>query len=120
MTTMKIELRMPSTGEATRARVMAGLKAALASLVVEPTVARATVSDENGPKGGPAIRCALEVKQPHSPVLYVEAVATTEQLACESALTKLERAVARRREIARDARRRPKKYFAARHVLAAS
>ena len=120
MTTMKIEFRMRSTGEATRARVMAGLKAALASLVVEPTVARATVTDENGPKGGPAIRCALEVKQPRRPAVHVETVATTEQLAFESALAKLERAVARRREIARDAKRRPKKYFAAARVLAAS
>jgi ribosome-associated translation inhibitor RaiA len=99
---------------------MASLKTALASLVIEPTVARATVSDENGPKGGPAIRCALEVKLPRRPAVHVEAVATTEQLAFESALTKLERAVARRRQIARDAKRRPKKYFAARRVLAAS
>ena len=119
MTTMKIEFRMRSTGEAARARVMAGLKAVLASLIVEPTVARATVTDENGPKGGLAIRCALEVKQPRRPAVHVEAVATTEQLAFESALAKLERAVARRRGIARDAKRRPKKYFAAR-VLAAS
>jgi hypothetical protein len=120
MTTMKIEFRMRSTGEAARARVMAGLKAVLASLVVEPTVARATVADENGPKGGPAIRCALEIKQPRRPAVHVEAVAPTEHLAFETALAKLERAVARRRQIARDAKRRPKKYFAARRVLAAS
>ena len=120
MTVMKIEFRKRSTGEATRARVVAGLQAALASLVVEPTVARAMVTDENGPKGGPAIRCTLEVKQPRQPAVHVEAVATTEQLAFERALAKLERAVARRRKIARDAKRRPKKYFAARQMLAAS
>jgi ribosome-associated translation inhibitor RaiA len=119
MTTMKIEFRT-RVGDATRARVADGLKTALASLVVEPTVARATFTDENGPKGGPAIRCALEVKQPRRPAVHVEAVATTERLAFERALAKLERAVARRREVARDAKRRPKKYFAAGRLLAAS
>jgi ribosome-associated translation inhibitor RaiA len=120
MTTMKIEFRMRSTGEVTRARVTAALKTVLAALVVEPTVARATLTDENGPKGGPAIRCALEVKQPRRPAVHVEAVATNAQLAFETALAKLERALARRRKIARDAKRRPKKYFAALRMLAAS
>jgi hypothetical protein len=50
----------------------------------------------------------------------VEAVATTQRLAFDSALAKLERAVARRRATARDAKRHPKKYFAARRALAAS
>jgi ribosome-associated translation inhibitor RaiA len=120
MTNMKIEFRTCSAGEATRARVMAGLKTVLAALLVEPTVARATFTDENGPKGGPAIRCALEVKQPRRPAVHVEAVATTQWLAFDGALAKLERAMARRRETARDAKRRPKKYFAARRELAAS
>ena len=120
MTIMKIEFRMRSASDATRARVAAGLKAALTSLVVEPTVARATFTDENGPKGGPAIRCALEAKQPRRPAVHVEAMATTARLAFDSALAKLERVVARRRETARDAKRHPKKYFAARRVLAAS
>lgn len=119
MTIMKIEFRARSASDATRTRVAAGLKAALAPLVVEATVARATFTDENGPKGGPAIRCALEAKQPRRPAMHVEAVATTERLAFDSALSKLERVVARRRGIARDAKRRPKKYFAAR-MLAAS
>jgi hypothetical protein len=47
-------------------------------------------------------------------------VATTQLLAFDGALAKLERAIARRRETAREATRRPKKYFAARRVLAAS
>jgi hypothetical protein len=120
MTSLKIEFRTSSASDASRARVAAGLKTVLASLVVEPTFARATFTDENGPKGGRATRCALEAKQPRRSAVYVEAVATTERLAFDSALAKLERAVARRRAIARDAKRRPKKYFAARRVLAAS
>src|SRR4029450_13162982 len=113
MTTMRIEFRTRPAGEATRAHVMAGLKTVFAAPVVEPAVARATFTDENGPKGGPAIRCALEVKQPRRPVVHVEAVAMTQRLAFDGALAKLERAVARRRETARDAKLRPKKYFAA-------
>jgi len=115
----KIEFRTCSASEMTRARVTAGLKNAPALRIVEPTTARATFTDENGPKGGPAIRCALEAKQPRRPAVHVEAVATTQLLAFDSALAKLERAVARRQEIARAAKRRPKKYFAARRVLAA-
>jgi hypothetical protein len=120
MTTMKIAFRTRPASAATRARVIADLKTALATLVVEPTTVRATFTDENGPKGGRAIRCALEVKQPRRPIVHVEAVATTQRLAFDSALAKLERAVARRRATARDAKRHPKKYFAARRALAAS
>ena len=121
MTTTKIEFRTQSAGvRMMRARVLAGLKSALASLVVEPTTARATFTDDNGPKGGPAIRCALEMKQPGRPAVHVEAVATTQLLAFDGALAKLERAIARRRETVREAARRPKKYFAARRALAAS
>jgi hypothetical protein len=120
MTTMKIEFRPRPTSAATRARVIADLKAALAALVVEPTTVRATFTDENGPKGGRAIRCALEVKQPRRPAVHVETVATTQRLAFDGALARLERAIARRRATARDAKRRPKKYFAARRALAAS
>jgi hypothetical protein len=119
MTTTKIEFRMCSGSKTTRARVLAGLKSALDPLGAQPTTARATFTDENGPKHGPAIRCALEAKQPRRPAVHVEAVATSQMLAFDSALAKLERVVARRRETARDAKRRPKKYFAARRVLAA-
>jgi len=120
MTTTKIEFRTCAASKTTRTRVTACLKTALDPLVVEPTTARATFTDENGPKGGPAIRCTLEAKQPRRPAVHVEAVATTQLLAFDRALAKLERAVARRRQTARDAKRRPKKYFAARRVLAAS
>jgi ribosome-associated translation inhibitor RaiA len=120
MTTMKIEFRTRPTSAATRARVTSDLKTALAALVVEPTAVRATFTDENGPKGGRAIRCALEVKQPRRPVVHVATVATTRRQAFDSALAKLERAVGRRRETARDAKRRPKKYFVAQRMLAAS
>jgi hypothetical protein len=120
MTTMKIEFRTRPTSAATRARVTADLKGALAALAVEPTSFRATFTDENGPKGGRAICCALEARLPRRRALHVATLATTQRLAFDGALAKLERAVARGRETARDAKRRPKKYFAARRALAAS
>jgi hypothetical protein len=89
MTMMKIEFRAGSTSEATRARVTAGMKTALASLPIEPTSARVTFTDENGPKGGEAIRCALEVRLPRRPAVHVAEVASTSRLAFDSALAML-------------------------------
>jgi ribosome-associated translation inhibitor RaiA len=118
MTMMKVEFRAGSTSEATRARVTAGMKTALASLPIEPTSARVTFTDENGPKGGEAIRCALEVRLPRRPAVHVADVANTPRLAFDAALAKLERTLRRLRETARESKRRPKKYFAARRALA--
>ena len=45
-------------------------------------------------------------------------VASTARLAFDTALAKLERALRRLRETARESKRRPKKYFAAKRALA--
>jgi ribosome-associated translation inhibitor RaiA len=116
MTTMKIEFRTNSS-EATRARVAAGMTTALASLRVEPTSARVTFTDENGPKGGEAILCALEVRLPRQRAVHVAEIASTPRLAFDAALVKLERVLGRLREITRQSKRHPKKYFAARRTL---
>ena len=118
MTTVKIDFRTGASSEATRTRVAADLQGVLASLRIEPTSAHATFADENGPKGGVAIRCALEVRTPRRPIVHVADMARTPRLAFGAALAKLERALAREREVTRQSRRRPKKYFAARHALA--
>ena len=116
--TTRIEFRMKPRSEATRARVAAGLSAVLAPLRVEPTSVRVTFADENGPKGGDAVRCALEVRIPWRAAVHAEGMARTPQLAFDAALTKLERVLAREREMTRQSKRRPKKYFAARRALA--
>ena len=118
MTVTRIEFRTHSISAAARARVAADMKAALAFLPVAPTGARVTFTDENGPKGGEAIQCALEVRLPRRPAVHAADVARTERLAFDAALTKLERALARLRETARESKRHPKKYFAARRALA--
>ena len=101
-----------------RARVADGLAGVLDAMPVDPTSMRVAFTDENGPKGGAAIRCALEVRLARHVPVRVEDVAGTSRLAFEMGLAKLERRLRRIREATRDSRRHPKKYFAARRVLA--
>jgi len=97
-----------------RERVARELARLVARLRVRPMAARATFFDDNGPKGGAAIRCALTMRLPQAPTVRVEHTAEVPRLAFDGALEKLERQLLHRRRRARDSRRRPKKYFAAR------
>jgi ribosome-associated translation inhibitor RaiA len=85
----------------------------LASHSVRATTTELRFTDENGPKGGPDVRCALTVKIPRRPPLHVAEVGTSPRLAFDAAFTKLERRIARVRESDRESRRHPKKYFVA-------
>ena len=114
---MAIEIRGVPADRALRARIMAQLTAALAHLTTKPTTAQATLFDENGPKGGPAMRCAISVTVPYRPLIRVERVATTSGLAFDGAFAAIERQLERYRERDRDIKRRPKKYFVARRLL---
>lgn len=117
MTSMKIELLGGTDGLALRERVTRRFTSVVGALPVKATSARAAFVDENGTKGGIAIRCVLEVRLPRRPAVHVEAVAATPRLAFDGALAKLERRLARLVETTRELRRRPKKYFAARRAL---
>jgi ribosome-associated translation inhibitor RaiA len=119
MTQTRIEFRGGAAGRAIRARVTTGLARVLASLPVEPTTARIAFTDDNGPKGGDAIRCALEIHLPRRRAVRVEDVASTPRLALDGGLDKLERRLRRLRQSARQSKRRPKKYYAASRALAA-
>ena len=85
----------------------------LARLAVEPVGGQAAFFDDNGPKGGLAMRCALTVRLPYRPMIRVERTAETPRLAFDAALAVLERQLERYRERDRDSKRHPKKYFAA-------
>ena len=100
-------------------RVTRQMMAALASLRMRPISARAAFADDNGPKGGVAARCGLTVRLPHRPALHVEHIAETPRAAFAGALAALERGIEGSRERARDRRRRPKKYYAAKQLLGA-
>jgi ribosome-associated translation inhibitor RaiA len=109
----RVEIVGLSTGETARLRSSRRLAAALAALPPETSSARVTFADDNGPKGGPAMRCALTVSMPPRRRIHVEARALTTRLALDAALDRLERRLFRSEEILRESRRRPKKYYAA-------
>jgi ribosome-associated translation inhibitor RaiA len=76
-----------------------------------------TFFDENGPKGGPAIRCAFTVQVPYRPHLRAEDTAETSRTAFDGGFAKLERELERYRDRDRESKRRPKKYFTAKRLL---
>lgn len=119
MTETRIEFRGGAAGRAIRARVVSGLARLLASLPVEPTAARVAFTDENGPKGGVAIRCALEVRLPRRPAVRVEEMASTPRLALDAGLAKLEHRLRRIRQTARESKRRPKTDYEAGRAVSA-
>jgi len=98
-----------------RARKVVG--AALELIKSEPIKAKVTFFDDNGPKGGRGMRCALDVRLPYRPPIRVEQVAETSRLAFDGAFGALERQLERYRERDRDIKRRPKKYFVAKSLL---
>jgi ribosome-associated translation inhibitor RaiA len=101
-----------------RTRVAKRLTEAIEPLGVAPVAAHVTFFDENGPKGGVGMRCAILVQVPYRPGVRVEHVAESHRLAFDGAFAALERQLERYREKDRDNRRHPKKYFVARQVLA--
>jgi ribosome-associated translation inhibitor RaiA len=105
--------RDPLRGRATRL-----MTEALAKLAVAPVKGQVAFFDDNGPKGGRAMRCALTVRLPFRPSVRVERSAVTPRLAFDAAFAVLERQLERYRERDRDSKRHPKKYFAARRALA--
>lgn len=113
---MRIEIKGTRRDTALRAHASERLRDALAPLKVAPIVAQATFVDDNGPKGGLALRCALTLQVPYRPTIRVEQTAQTGRLAFDAAMAALERRLERYREEDRDSRRHPKKYFAAKRV----
>jgi ribosome-associated translation inhibitor RaiA len=87
-------------------------------LRVAPITAWANFTDDDGPKGGAARRCALTIDVPYQPELRAEHSETSPRAAFDGAFAALEPQLARYRERARDDRRHPKKYYAARRVNA--
>lgn len=77
------------------------------------TVARVAFSDENGPKGGVDIRCAVTVDLPRRPAIHASHIAQTARQAFDAAVEALGRELRSDRQRRRDAARRPKKYYVA-------
>jgi ribosome-associated translation inhibitor RaiA len=101
-----------------RTRITKQLEKALAPLQAKPVSARVTFSDENGPRGGLGMRCALTVRVPRRPVMRVVQQAATPWRAFDESFATLERQLAKYRERRAERPRRPKKYYVAKRLLA--
>jgi ribosome-associated translation inhibitor RaiA len=102
---------------ALRAVITKRVGSALKPLQVQPVAAQVTFFDDDGPKGGRAVRCALTVRVPYRPAVRVEHTAETPRLAFDATFKSLERQLERYRERDRDSRRHPKKYYVAKRLL---
>lgn len=94
------------------------MRGVLEPITGRPISAQVAFFDDNGPKGGRAIRCALAVRLPYRTAVRREHTAETPRLAFDGGFALLERQLERYRERDRESRRHPKKYFAARQALA--
>ena len=100
-----------------RARCARRTRQALARLGVTPLSARINFTDQDGPKGGVSVRCAITVPVPRRAPVHVEHVAPAQGTAFDGALDALEHRLAQGRRREREAGRRPKKYYVAKRAL---
>lgn len=113
----RIEVRGIPADRALYGRAVKQMHAALRPLAVTPVAAQVNFFDENGPKGGLAIRCAFTIRLPYRRAVRVEHVAATPRLAFDGGFAKLERQLEEYRERHRESQRYPKKYFVAKRLL---
>jgi len=114
---MKIQLRGVSLEPRLGTRIERRLARELGRIAASPVTAQVTFVDDNGPKGGRAMRCALTVRVPRRPTIRVEDVAETAWLAFDRSFGSLRRRLAEYRERRLERTRYPKKYFAAKRLL---
>jgi ribosome-associated translation inhibitor RaiA len=116
---MAIEIRGVPVDSALRKRIAVRLMTALARSTTKAGGAHVTFFDENGPKGGPAMRCAMTVRLPNRRGVRAEDTAETLRNAFEGAFANLERELQRDRDRERESKRHPKKYYTAARLMAA-
>jgi Sigma 54 modulation protein / S30EA ribosomal protein len=92
---MVIDIQGIAGNRLLQAHVRRQMGAALTRLHVTPVSAQVLFLDENGPKGGIDIRCALTVCLPRHPSVRVEHMAQTSRRAFDEAFTVLERQLGR-------------------------
>lgn len=106
-----------TAAQASRLAVEPQMRTILAPLGDGVRRVRVAFTDDNGPKGGVAVRCAIDVRVARWPEIHVEASAVSARRALDEALEKLAARAGRTREAVRDKRRYPKKYFVATRAL---
>ncbi len=116
--TMLIDVRgIPGNGPL-HAHVTRRLETVLGRLAVRPVAVQACFFDDNGPKGGIDARCALTVRLPYRPSVRVEEMGETPRAAFDRVFDLLARRLERYVVRDRESKRRPKKYFVAKRLLA--
>jgi hypothetical protein len=113
-----VEIVDTTTLQCNRVRVLERVQAALVPLRDGARRCRVAFIDDNGPKGGVAIRCTIDVRISHWPAIHVEGVAISQQLALHLALNRLKRRINHALAASRATSRHPKKYFVAARMLA--
>lgn len=116
---MAIEIRGAGGDTALETHVEKRMTPVLERGPARPMGALVAFVDENGPKGGVDIRCSLTVQLPGRRSVHVEHMGETARLAFDAAFAVLERQLERDADRSRESRRRPKKYFVAKRLLAA-
>ena len=114
---MKIIFRGVSLGPWLGARVERRLICELTRIQASPVEAVVTFTDENGHKGGRAMRCALTVRLPRQPTVRVDDVAETARLAFDRSFARLRRRLISSRDRSLTLARYPKKYYVAKRLL---
>ncbi len=114
---MKIIFRGIPLGPPLGARMERRLVRELTRILADPIETVVTVADENGPKGGRAMRCALTVRLPRRPPVYVDHVAETAWLAFDKSVARLRRRLIAFRDRRLTLARYPKKYYVAKRLL---
>ena len=114
---MTIEIEGLSARATLRQFITRKIVAAFDGLRVQPVTVRVWFVDENGPKGGIAIRCGINVDLPRRRPIHVEQRADAPRTAFDATINALERRIERERGRVRAERRRPKKYYLAKRLL---
>jgi len=99
------------------ARVQQRIADTLRRVSPTPTGAKVIFADENGPKGGPGIRCTIVHDMPKRRDFSVSELGETFEIAFDAAFAAIESSVTRDRTRRRALVRRPKKYFLAKRLL---
>lgn len=117
---MAIVMSGLSVDPALRTRIRAALAEAVERMRPPAGTVQVTFFDDDGPRRGPAIRCAVTVRRRRRAPIHVEHVADNVRAAFDAVHDALTRRVRESTERERDLRRRPKKYFAAKRAMTAT
>jgi hypothetical protein len=99
-----------------RSRITRRIRRAIVGVQTSPIHVHVTFADVSGPKGGPDIRCAIDVWIPRTAPLHAEVFAERDITAFDRSAAVITRRIARRLLRRQKSGRRPKKYYVAKRL----